>query len=448
MSQYTDELVINLVVKDQLVPAVLNGTAGEFARLTAGIHENSIITEGDLERIKAGAAHLDDVKLTALDHSLDTVKGDVKALGTAAEQDGGKLKTALHETGQAADSAAPKLKKVGDDGESAFHRIKEGAASFLAANVIQNLTSNLGSLFGDTISKAGDFSAEMSKIKATSGATDEQLASLRQTALNLGMATDVGSVSAKDAADAIFELGKAGVTADDINKGVAKSTLQLAAAAGPEFGVANAAALAADSMNTFGLSAKDSTNIVNTLVGSANASSIGLSELKFSLSAVGPVAHLVGMSMGDFNTAMAEFGMHGLKGSDAGTSLKTMLLNLQPTTKAAIAEFQKLGLVTLDLNKAQAKAADLGVAMTEAHGKWIVKGKAFGSQMEAVNQALYLAAGGHGVYTNATDKEQKGMDKLLNSTDIMNQCLFGSERPYQGSRHGAGHLANPLGRSE
>jgi TP901 family phage tail tape measure protein len=206
----------------------------------------------------------------------------------------------------------------------------------------------LGAGLVDSIGKAGKFDQGMAQIRATMQPTGAEMDKLRGLALDLGKATDVGSVSAQDASDAIFELGKAGISADQQLAGVTKSTLQLAAAAGPEFGVAKSAELAADSLNSFGLKAGDAKGVVNTLVGAANASSIGLEDLKYSLSAVGSVAHTVGLNFQDTATAIAILGANGLKGSDAGTSLKSVLMNLQPHTKATIAEMKELGIVTKD----------------------------------------------------------------------------------------------------
>src|SRR5206468_2140403 len=107
-----------------------------------------------------------------------------------------------------------------------------------------------GVAVGASIGQAADFEQEMSKIKAVAGATGPELATLRQTALDLGQATDVGSVSASDAADAIFEMSKAGISITDISGGAAKAVLQMAAAAGPDYGVAKSAALAATTLNT------------------------------------------------------------------------------------------------------------------------------------------------------------------------------------------------------
>jgi hypothetical protein len=89
-------------------------------------------------------------------------------------------------------------------------------------------------------------------------------------------------------------------------------------------------------------------HVADMIAGAANASAIDVNDYKFSLSAAGAVAATVGVSFEDLTTAIAEMGNSGIKGSDAGTSLKTFLLSLTPSTKKAKEEMQALGIITSD----------------------------------------------------------------------------------------------------
>ncbi|MED3325311.1 phage tail tape measure protein, partial [Bacillus thuringiensis] len=84
----------------------------------------------------------------------------------------------------------------------------------------------------------------------------------------------------------------------------------------------------------------------NILSGAANASATDVRELKYGLSASSAVAAGAGMTFKDTATTLAVFAQNGLKGSDAGTSLKTMLMRLNPTTKEAYNQMRDLGLIT------------------------------------------------------------------------------------------------------
>lgn len=194
---------------------------------------------------------------------------------------------------------------------------------------------------GLAINVAIDFEKRLSAIGAVSGATADQMDLLRKKALQLGADT---AFSAGDAALAMEELVKAGLSVEDVLNGAADATVALAAAG--QIALPEAAAIASNAMNQFKLSAQDLPRIADLIAGAANASAIDVSDFGFALSQAGAVAKLVGVSFDDLAVAIALMGNQGIKGSDAGTSLKTMLQNLQPTTKKQIELMTKLGIVT------------------------------------------------------------------------------------------------------
>jgi TP901 family phage tail tape measure protein len=211
------------------------------------------------------------------------------------------------------------------------------------STAIGMLTAGLGTaaLATKSFSKALDFEAEMSTIKALTGATTAQMAQMEELALTMGSKT---KYSALQAAAGIEELLKAGLTPAAVKAGGLEAALNLATAGGLE--LAEAAETMSTALNAFkkdGMTAAEASNI---LAGTANASATGVSDLRQSLAAVSSVAAGIGLSFKDTNIAMGLFANNGIKGSDAGTSLKTMLQNLQPQTKEQIALFNKLGITT------------------------------------------------------------------------------------------------------
>jgi TP901 family phage tail tape measure protein len=194
---------------------------------------------------------------------------------------------------------------------------------------------------GVAVNAAANFEQRMSAVKAVSGASAAEMDQLSKKALQLGKDT---SFSATDAASAIEELVKAGVSVPDVMNGAADATVALAAAG--EVSLPEAAAIASNAMNQFQLSAQDMPKVADLIAGAANASAIDVKEFGYSLSQAGAVANLVGASFDDTATAIALMGNAGIKGSDAGTSLKTMLSNLQPQTKKQTSLMEKLGIVT------------------------------------------------------------------------------------------------------
>lgn len=194
-----------------------------------------------------------------------------------------------------------------------------------------------------SVKKAMDFEAQLSSIQALTGATGDEMAKMSALALKMGAST---KYNAMEAAQGIEELLKAGLTPATVQAGGLEAALNLATAGGIE--LASAAEIMSTALNSYkkdGMSAAEASNI---LAGTANASATGVEDLRQSLAAVSAVAAGVGLTFADTNIALGLFANNGLKGSDAGTSLKTMLQNLQPTTKDQIALFRSLGLVTKD----------------------------------------------------------------------------------------------------
>lgn len=139
---------------------------------------------------------------------------------------------------------------------------------------------------------------------------------------------------------------KAGLTPAQVQAGGLESALNLATAG--SLGLADAAEIMSTALNSFKDDELKASDAANILAGTANASATDVQDLRYSLSQVSAVAAGVGMSFRDTNIALGLFANRGLKGSDAGTSLKTMLQNLQPQTKAQTAAFLELGLMTED----------------------------------------------------------------------------------------------------
>lgn len=194
---------------------------------------------------------------------------------------------------------------------------------------------------GKAITTAADFEYQMSSIKAVTGSTADQMKELKAQALEAGART---KYSALEAAQGQEELLKAGLTVTQVLAGGLDGALDLAAAG--ELELAEAAEIASTALNAF---RKDQLSVAKAgdiLAGAANASATNVHEMRYALSMVSAVAAGAGATFQDTNTALAVFAMNGLKGSDAGTSLKTMLMNLVPKTDEQYRMFSKLGLLT------------------------------------------------------------------------------------------------------
>lgn len=209
------------------------------------------------------------------------------------------------------------------------------------------------------LKNAANYQQEISNIKALTQITGKELQEVEQVIKQANITTQFSSI---EAAQGMQELLKAGLNITDAKTGL-KAALDLAAAG--NISVKEAAELASVALNAFKKDNLSVAQAADILAGAANASATDIGELKFGLQMVSAVASGVGLSFKDTASALAVFAQNGLKGSDAGTSLKTMLMNLQPSTDAQSALFEELGIITtkttskfIENTKVTAKNAD------------------------------------------------------------------------------------------
>lgn len=251
------------------------------------------------------------------------------------------------------------------------------------------------------------FDKQMSEVKAVSGATVEEFAALREAALAAGAAT---VFSASEAAAGISELAKAGVKTSDILAGALRGALDLAAAGSLD--LATAATIAANAMNTFGLSGRDVAHIADVLSAAANKSAVGVEDLGLGLQQVGLVAAQVGLSLEETVGLLAAFGDRGLRGSDGATSLKTALLRLAAPLGEAQALMDELGISLYDANGNMVDAVTIAGQLRAGLGKLSASERnaalstIFGSDaIRAANVMYELGADGLQDYIDAVDDQ-------------------------------------------
>lgn len=221
----------------------------------------------------------------------------------------------------------------------------------LALAGIGGLSAGLAGFAKSAVDAEREFSLTMRTIQANTGATAAEIDRIGKFAVKAG--GEMG-FSGREAAGAMLELAKAGLDAKTIMSGGLASTLKVAAAGGTD--LATASTIAANAMNAFSIAGKDMDSIAVALAGGANASTASVESLGIALSQVGPGATTAGLSLQETIATLAAFDNAGIKGSDSGTSLKTMLTRLVPQTKAARQEMERLG---LDFTKADGSFVSL-----------------------------------------------------------------------------------------
>lgn len=190
-----------------------------------------------------------------------------------------------------------------------------------------------------------EFVDTMNRMQGITSATTDEMSQLNQKARDLGRDFWLPATSANDAAIAMLELTKAGFTVQEAMD-AARGSLQLSAAA--DVTAAEAAKITGTSLNAFGLEAKESARVTDILANAANMFPGEMQDFAYSLSQGGAVAKSFGIDIEDTTTALGFLAQAGIKSSDAGTLIKTMLLSLTDQGKPAQAAIKDLGLELYD----------------------------------------------------------------------------------------------------
>lgn len=218
-----------------------------------------------------------------------------------------------------------------------------GVAGKLGAGI--GVALGLGSVASDIASVGAEYQSQLNTMAAVSQATAGQMDAVRAKARELGNDISLTGTSASDAAAAMTELAKNGLTVAQSME-ASKGTLQLAAAA--QIDAAQAATIQGQALQAFGLGAQEAGRVSDILAGSANASAAEITDVAQALQQAGTVSHAFGVSIDDTATAIAMFANAGITGSDAGTLLKTSLLALTDQGKPAQNAIHDLGLTVYD----------------------------------------------------------------------------------------------------
>lgn len=215
-------------------------------------------------------------------------------------------------------------------------------------NVLKNPLLQAGAVLGvsigmkDTVDTYKDFEAAMSQVQAISGATGSEMGRLTDKAKEMGAGT---KFTAEESAEAFNYMAMAGWKTGDMLDGI-DGILSLAAASGES--LAATSDIVTDALTAFGLSASDSGHFADVLAQASSNANTNVGMLGESFKYVAPVAGAMKYSVEDVSLALGLMANASVKGSMAGTSLKTALANMaSPTDKMAVA-MQEYGISLAD----------------------------------------------------------------------------------------------------
>ncbi|GAA1276944.1 phage tail tape measure protein [Arthrobacter pascens] len=248
----------------------------------------------------------------------------------------------LRTAGKAAEDMGSKLAKFSKDNEQHMDRVGR-AGMVMGAGLLAGVAL--------AVKAASEFDSAMSEVQASTHETAGNMDRLREAAINAGADT---SFSAKEAAQGIDELAKAGVSTKDVLAGGLKGALSLAAAG--SLAVGEAAEISATALTQFKLQGKDIPHVADLLAAGAGKAQGSVEDIGGALKQSGLVASQFGLSLEDTTGTLAAFASAGLVGSDSGTALKTMLLKLAAPAGESADKMAELGIAAYD-----SKGAFVGV---------------------------------------------------------------------------------------
>ena len=225
------------------------------------------------------------------------------------------------------------------------------AVAKLAAGAVTAATGAIATGLGVSVKVGAAFEAEMSKVSAISGATGDELSQLTEKAKEMGAAT---KFSASESAQAMEYMAMAGWKTTDMLSGI-EGIMNLAAASGED--LATTSDIVTDALTAFGLSAADSTHFADVLAQASSNANTNVSLMGETFKYVAPVAGALGYSAEDTAVAIGLMANAGIKGSQAGTVLRSMMSRLAKPTKEVQGAMDRLG-VSLTDNQGNMKSLD------------------------------------------------------------------------------------------
>ena len=345
-----------------------------------------------------------EAKLTKLNDTSDEFVKTMKEMA-------GEVNKTSKEIGNIDDSAGEAKKGLGSVADAV-----KGGAMMQVADGLQEVSGKLIDVGKNSINTAIDFETAMSQAAGALNKPMDQMGELEKLATEMGTET---VFSAQQAMQAITELAKGGLTEAEIQAGALKTTMDLAASSGMSLG--DSANVVVQVMGAFELSANESAEAANALAGAAAASSTDVAPLTEALSQCSAVAHNAGWDIQETSAVLAKFADAGIRGSDAGTSLKTMLMRLAAPTDKAAGLMKQYGINVRDSQGNMLGASELAELLQNKLGglssaeRDAALAQIFGSDAtRAATVMMNAGADGLQKYKTATE-DQEAAQKIANS---------------------------------
>lgn len=273
-----------------------------------------------------------------------------------------------------------------------------------AGKKMMSVTTVIGGVGVAAVKTAADFDSAMSQVAAVSGATGKDFDTLRNKAREMGAKT---KFSATEAAEAMNYMAMAGWKTEDMLDGI-EGVMNLAAASGED--LATTSDIVTDALTAFGLSAKDSGHFADILAAASSNANTNVSMMGETFKYCAPIAGALGFSAEDTAEAIGLMANAGIKSSQAGTALRTIMNNLAGDVKIS---GKAIGDVTIATTNADGSMRDLSDILADCRS-------AFGNLTESEKaQAAESLVGKNAMsgFLALMNAGQGDIDKLSSAID-------------------------------
>ena len=376
------------------------------------------------------------------------------------------LKSQQDNTGKSAEELGKTAQETGNDFKGAKSDIKsyEDAVSGLNS-AISDVSGDLkgivtaaagavtavGGAAVGAVSKATEvgagFEKSMSKVQAISGATGEDLAALEQAAKNMGAST---SKTASESADALSYMALAGWKTEEMLTGL--EPILRASEAG-EMDLATCSDLVTDSMSAMGVSVNDLSHYLDVVAAAQSNSNTSMQQLLEAFVECGGSAHNFGLNVEDLSTVLGVMANRGIKGTEAGTALNSIFVNMLGSTKRTAEAMDTLGLSLYDqdgkMKDMTEVLKEMGNALETATDEQRNNLEAMLGGKTQITALQAMVNGLNGEYDNLSETLYNCDGALMNTAKTMQDNLTGKVTEMQSALEGLGinfydYLEEPL----
>ena len=331
---------------------------------------NAAIAAGDEDFKQLSATY------GTLEGAVNSSEESIRSLGSSIEETNQRILTqestarALQQQYEmmAASAAASQtnLGKFGSHATEAGNSLKSMGDALSSVGDKMTLVSGIAAMtFGrNIVSSTEEFGNAIAQLGGYLEIGGDQLKGMSDDALKWGKETQF---SATEAANAMNELAKGGMTQAQIQGGAMKATMELAAAGSLD--MAQAASVAVQAIKTFGLDAKDASQVADALAGAANKSTAEVTELANGFKYVGGWASMANWNINDVSGALALLSDHGLQSEMAGTALRNVMQRLAAPTDTAAKLMEQYGFSVRDSSGQMVDAVEVVKRLNDTFGQ-------------------------------------------------------------------------------